>query len=133
MWNYPNCHRPQPFRHLILGPGLIRKEWRCGYCNALLRSCAIARAVMGLLAGASTGLLLVWMASDVVEFQPCVLVSLVPIALFVLCSTQVVLTKIDHTVCAHCRYDLHGNTSRVCPECGEPIQSNPATDGQLTP
>ena len=21
-------------------------------------------------------------------------------------------------LCAHCGYDLHGNTSRVCPECG---------------
>jgi PAT family beta-lactamase induction signal transducer AmpG len=24
--------------------------------------------------------------------------------------------------CAHCGYDLHGNVSGVCPECGQPIE-----------
>ena len=31
------------------------------------------------------------------------------------------VVKHDHPVCRRCGYDLTGNTSGVCPECGERI------------
>lgn len=30
--------------------------------------------------------------------------------------------------CVKCGYDLHGNSTGVCPECGEPIKQNNPTD-----
>jgi hypothetical protein len=29
--------------------------------------------------------------------------------------------KADHPVCTRCGYNLTGNTSGVCPECGAPV------------
>jgi hypothetical protein len=119
MWNCPNCHRPQPFKQLILGPGLIRKEWRCGYCNALLKSYVIAKTVIGVLTAVLVAALLGWIVSDVVELSPYVLVFAILFGVPCgLCLSRLVVVEIDHTVCVRCGYDLHGNTSGACPECG---------------
>jgi len=122
MWNCPNCHRPQPGKHVIFGPGIVRKEWRCGYCTALLSSSALAKALMGLIAGVSFAMLSGWMISDVVELSPYGFVVLVCLCPLVVCSSRVAVVEIGHTVCVHCRYDLHGNTSGACPECGKAFE-----------
>ena len=119
IWNCPNCHRPQPLKRLILGSGLIRKEWRCGYCDALLNSYVIAKLVIGVLVGGSTAALLEWMVSDVVTLSPYVIVFVICLgAPLVLYLGRLVVVDAGHTICANCRYDLHGNTSGACPECG---------------
>ncbi|MCP3902337.1 MAG: hypothetical protein GY715_01770 [Planctomycetes bacterium] len=49
-------------------------------------------------------------------------------------NTRVVWNKYEHhplftglPACAECSYDLTGNTTGVCPECGTPIAVNAAT------
>lgn len=120
MWNCPNCHRSQPFRRLIVGPGFIRKQWRCGNCNALLESAMIARIVICVLAGTSSAALLGWVVS--VKLSPYGFVAFSVLAvLYGLYYNPVVVVEVDHIVCVRCRYDLHGNTSGACPECGTHI------------
>jgi hypothetical protein len=40
-------------------------------------------------------------------------------------------------ICPNCRYDLRGNESRICPECGCPVPASalvpPAAEGEKTP
>lgn len=122
MWNCPNCHRPQSYKHVVFGEGLIRKEWRCGNCNALLRTSAVAATILGLVAALSVVVLFGWIASDVVRLSPYGFVALAVFALLGACFRRITLVETDHTVCRHCRYDLHGNTTGVCPECGTPIE-----------
>jgi hypothetical protein len=37
-----------------------------------------------------------------------------------------------HNECARCYYDLTGNTSGICPECGTPIPKEPAEKSPRT-
>jgi len=131
MWNCPICHRPQTFKHLVLGPGLVRKEWRCDYCNALLASTLIAKAMIGVLAGASVAVLLTWMASDILDSPPYVYVFVVCFsAALSLCCGRIVAVEVGHKVCAHCHYDLQGNITGACPECGMKFDDVGSPNGQ---
>lgn len=120
MWNCPNCRRPQPFKTQVMGSGLIRKEWRCSYCNALLRGTLIAGTVLPLLVGIATVILLSWTLSVEVSPLNYVIVPFMMTLFLIWVNRRLVVVKIDHVVCRHCGYDLHGNTSGTCPECGKP-------------
>lgn len=119
MWNCPNCKRAQPFSRHLRSPGLIRKKWRCGYCNALLSSTLIAGPTIALLVATVWATLGAWLLS--VELSPFSYVTTVPalMVFFVWLNHRLVVEEVDHVVCAHCGYDLHGNTTGACPECGE--------------
>ncbi len=119
MWNCPNCQRPQPFRHQFTGAGLIRKKWRCSYCNALLRGTLIAGTVLPLLLCIAIVILSSWTLSIVISPLSYVVVPSTMALNLIWLNRRLVVVEIDHVVCERCGYDLHGNTSGACPECGQ--------------
>ena len=58
-----------------------------------------------------------------------VLVALIAIAI----PDRVRVRRLDR--CTRCRYDLTGNQSGICPECGEPTPAEPRhrRDAELAP
>jgi len=121
MWKCPRCGRPQSFGRHIFSHGLIRKQWRCAYCNSLLRSTLIAGTIVPLIVAVVCARVAAWLLS--VELSPFGYV-IAPSALmlfFVWLNRRVSLVEKGHEVCWQCGYNLHKNTSGVCPECGARI------------
>jgi hypothetical protein len=65
--------------------------------------------------------LVLWLAGlGLVEVAPGVLVVLAPLGLNLAAIFTGPRPQRDEGRCARCQYDLTGNTTGVCPECGDP-------------
>ena len=52
---------------------------------------------------------------------------LLPVAIAALAAWKIAGTK-QAGMCRHCGYDLTGNVSGCCPECGTPVGHQPSAD-----
>jgi hypothetical protein len=129
MWQCPNCRRPVPARFPLLNSAHGSATHHCEYCNALL---GLGTRKGGLL------LTCVLCTAACMSLAATLPVKILPVAFGVaafliiagvhVCCVAILLVETDHTVCPSCRFDLHGNTSGVCPECGTPFVRSHGVD-----
>lgn len=53
----------------------------------------------------------------------------IPAAVLFAAALTLFFRKIQDNICKHCRYDLTGNTSGVCPECGTAVKTPAKVEG----
>lgn len=115
----PRCSAPVPWPQRLLG----LSPWRCRRCDALLRrrtptplaATVIFFSVM--LGAIAFGVLTPISGPDALACIVGLAVIAVPLVVLTLAERCIVAWPGRHC-CRDCGYDLTGNTTRVCPECG---------------
>ncbi len=117
-----HCHRPT-----APPSSLIWEKWHCEHCNSLL---TIDRKRRVLLGATFIPFAALMAALTYVRVRPAVMglaLLLLFVPIYVVCWLKLERTSIliapGH--CTQCDYNLTGNISGICPECGTTINKTP--------